>query len=237
MTDLMQLDLRKRLILDLKKAKGLDGQKAAVVACYDYSGSMEWLYKNGFVQRLTERILPLGLGFDDNGEVDLFVFHSQAFRHPNNITLKNVDSIVGEIQKKYSYGGTNYAPTIELILNEWAEKTGGGLFSKSGRKPKKLDYPVYVLYITDGDNSDPMETEKLIREASNYGIFFQFIGIGNASFSFLKKLDDLSGRLIDNANFAQFNDLDKVSDEELYSRLMEEFPSWIQGARRNNLIG
>ena len=236
MADKMQLDLRKHMVLDLKKKKGIDGQKAAVVAAYDYSGSMEHLYKNGFVQRLTERLLPLGLAFDDNGEVDLFVFHSQAFQHPNNITLSNVDQIVSEIQRKYSFGGTNYAPTLNMLLEEYSTTSSGGLFSKPKRVAKKLEYPVYVIYITDGDNSDHSETEALIREASNHGIFFQFVGIGNASFTFLKKLDDLSGRSLDNANFAQFDDLDKVSDDELYNRLMEEFPGWISQARQKNLI-
>lgn len=67
------LNLRKQIVLDLKKERGLENQKASVVFVLDKSGSMDWLYKNGFVQRLTERILPVGLGFDDDGEVELYV--------------------------------------------------------------------------------------------------------------------------------------------------------------------
>lgn len=68
-----QLDLRKQLVLDLKKEKGIDG-KAQVVVAMDYSGSMSQLYRNGAVQLLVERLFPLALGFDDNGTLDFYLF-------------------------------------------------------------------------------------------------------------------------------------------------------------------
>lgn len=232
-----KLNLRKEKVLNLKKTIGLDGELAYVVAVYDKSGSMGDLYKNGFVQRLTERILPIGMAFDDNQSVDLFVFHTQSYKHKEPITTKNYTTIVSDIVKQYEWGGTNYAPTINQILDEFSEKSGGFMgFGAKTRKPKKLDYPVYVLYFTDGANDDKRETEILLKEASNYGVFFQFVGIGNARFDFLQKLDDLDGRFIDNADFFQANDLDSISDDELYARLMTEFPSYVKEARAKGLI-
>ena len=93
------------------------------------------------------------------------------------------------------------------------------------------------MFITDGENSDHALSEEAIKNASNYGIFFQFVGLGNANFGFLDKLDTMSGRAMDNANFFQLNDIDKVSDEELYDRMLNEFPSWIDLAKKANIIG
>lgn len=230
------LNLRKNIVLDIKKSKGLEGQVASVCAVYDYSGSMEHLYENGFMQTLTERVLPVGLGFDDDQSVDLYVFHNQAFAHKNPITVSNVTTIIPEIKKTYDYGGTSYAPAINLILDKWIGKKSSGFFSSGNRPNRTLKTPVFVLYFTDGQNDDATATITAMREASKYGIFFQFIGIGNARFDFLQKLDDLDGRVIDNADFFQCNDINSITDEQLYSRLMTEFPNFVRASRQLNQI-
>lgn len=236
----MNLDLRKQIVLDLKKEKGLEGQIATVAAVYDRSGSLDWAYRDGTMQRLTERVLPVGLGFDDNETVDLFIFHNNAWRSKVDIQRNTINAVIPEITR-HSSGGTSYAPAIKLILDEYigaAVNTGGGLFSKgtSQRPNKKLPYPVFVLYFTDGANDDKVETESLIREASKYGIYFQFIGIGNADMPFLEKLDDLSGRELDNAGFFRAKDIDRMSDNELYGAMMTEFPVFVQQARGKSMI-
>lgn len=230
------LDLRKKMVLDLKKEKGLEGQLAAVASVYDRSGSLDWAYNDGTMQRLTERVLPVGLGFDDNGVVDLFMFHNSAWRSKVDITVSTINDVIPEI-KRHSSGGTSYAPAIKLILDEYiGAATGGGWLSKATRPSKKLDYPVFVLYFTDGANDDREETEKVIREASNYGIYFQFIGIGNAPMPFLEKLDDLSGRSIDNCGFFRAKDIDRMSDQDLYNNMMKEFPAFVTEARTKGYI-
>lgn len=52
----------------------------------------------------------------------------------------------------------------------------------------------------------------------------------------LKRLDTMEGRVVDNANFIHLNDLATVSDEELYDRLLNEFPSWLQAARDKRIL-
>ncbi len=232
-----KLDLRKQIVLDLKKEVGLDGQIASVCAVFDKSGSMSPLYSNGFMQELVERLLPIGLGFDDDGTVDTYVFHDEAYRY-GGITRNNYSGVVSDIIRKYEYGGTRYAPPIKLILDEWVGKPSGGLlgFGAKKRPAQTLKHPVFVLYFTDGENEDKQETIDILREASNYGVFFMFVGVGNASLNFLQKLDDLNGRFIDNADFHQFIDVRKVSDEELYRRLMVEFPKFVKDAKSKNLI-
>lgn len=232
--NLQKIEERKQSVISLKKDKGIETQKAQVVLCLDFSGSMSDLYRSGVVQETLERILPLGLAFDDNGEVDFYLFESGIRKLPANITLGNIDGYINEkVMNKYNMGGTNYAPAINAIVKEFAE-TGGGFFG--GSKPKQMDLPVYVIFITDGENSDKPQAEKAMIEASKHGIFFQFIGIGNSSFSFLEKLDDMPGRVIDNADFFTVRDLKHTSDEDLYKKLMTEFPEWIGMSRKAGQI-
>ena len=252
------IDLRKKQVAKIAKDKNISGtQKAQVVLALDFSGSFEPLYRNGFVQRVIERLVPVAMHFDDNGEMEFYLFESSCRKHKNNVTSSNVDGIINrEILSKYSFGGTQYAPAINAIVEDYipgAHSTSlikekkksmfGSLFG--GKKDAdvmespatvKIKDPVYVLFITDGENSDHELSEEAIKNASKYGIFFQFVGLGNATMSFLDRLDTMEGRFIDNANFFQLNDIDKVSDEELYDRLLNEFPSWIGLAKNKGLI-
>lgn len=228
--DTFKLTERKNAILDLKKQKGIEGQKAQVVLCLDYSGSMGSLYANGMVQDTVERILPLGLAFDDNNEVDFYLFEDGVIKLPENITLKNLDDYINKkVLGKYQMGGTNYAPAINKIVKDFANK---GLLGGA----KQMDMPVYVIFMTDGENFDRREAEKALINASEHGIFFQFVGIGGATFDFLTKLDTLTGRVIDNANFFKAPNLQRTSDDELYNLLMAEFPEWIKLARNHGQI-
>jgi len=233
--NLEKIEERKQSVINLKKNKGIETQKAQVVLCLDYSGSMDGLYRSGVVQETLERVLPLGLAFDDNGEVDFYLFESGIRKMPSNITLGNIDGYINEkVMNKYSMGGTNYAPAINAIVNEFAETTKSGFFGSS--KPKQLDLPVYVIFITDGENYDERDAERAMIEASKHGIFFQFIGIGNSSFPFLEKLDDMPGRVIDNADFFTVRDLKNTSDDDLYKKMMTEFPEWIRMSRQAGQI-
>ncbi len=47
----------------------------------------------------------------------------------------------------------------------------------------------------------------------------------------------MEGRFIDNANFFHIEDIEKISDEELYNNLLNEFPSWlIEAQRKRNTL-
>lgn len=234
------LDLRKEKVLNLKKEKNILDQKAQVVLCLDYSGSMRNLYQDGSVQALVERLLPLGLAFDDNGEVDFYLFSDDVEKVKPNITLEN---IAGYIQNhvyngNYDMGGTSYAPVINQVVEDFANiQTKGGFLGFGGEKVyEKMEMPTYVIFITDGENGDRGDAIEAITEASKAGIFFQFVGIGGASFNFLKKLDTISGRNIDNANFFEVHDLSHKTDDELYALLLNEFPFFITEARSKNMI-
>ena len=52
----------------------------------------------------------------------------------------------------------------------------------------------------------------------------------------LEDLDNLSGRHIDNANFFDIDDLSSISESELYDRMINEFPKWLELAYGKGMI-
>ena len=52
----------------------LSGLTSRVGLVLDYSGSMSELYRNGTVQAVIEKILPVAMEFDDNGTMEVWIF-------------------------------------------------------------------------------------------------------------------------------------------------------------------
>jgi hypothetical protein len=224
----MSIDLKKRIIDLSKKAAfsankhGIENQRAQVVLVLDISLSMNALYKSGIIQKVIERILGLAVSFDNDGQIDLMLFGTNAYQLPA-VTLDEIEGYVERvILSEYKIReATNYAPALQLILNKY-------------RNPQPN--PVFVIFLTDGGNADKPATKEVIRELSVKPIFIQFVGIGKEDFPFLHKLDELSGRLIDNAGFMQVDDIDTIKDAQLYDLLLNEFPEWLIKAREKRLL-
>jgi len=205
----------------------------------DVSYSMDSMFRDGTVQRIIERVMGLGLNFDDNGAIDIFAFQSSAY-DLGELTPQKFKNAAQWILARVSMGGTNYAPAIRQVVEHYGygqSKRGllGSVFG-SGRGALPAKYPTYVLFVTDGACGDESEARTAIREASHFPIFFQFVGIGSSSFGFLEELDDLDGRLIDNANFFSVRDPNVVTEDQLYSKMMAEYPGWLNLAKGQNLI-
>ena len=60
-------------------------------------------------------------------------------------------------------------------------------------------------------------------------VFIQFIGIGNEKFEYLISLDDMPGRKRDNTGFSKMEALEQVSDNELYTNILDQFSGWLNG--------
>lgn len=257
--DKVDLSKNTKLASDIKKLAGMDGVEAITVLVADFSGSMEELYMNGTVQNTCTRILPIALAFDDNAEMDFYLFNTTFQRLQEPITKSNFNTyITDKIIGRYKMGSTKYAPIINEIVRHYIgadDVTLEGTVGKAKNKVKgwfggkvevtppypklrKLELPIYVVFLTDGDNDedDKDVAREAVLNASKYGIFFQFIGIGGAKFKFLQQLDTMEGRVVDNANFFSVNDLNQISDQDLYTNIMKEFPSWLVLARKEGLI-
>lgn len=213
------ISLDKTLIsLEKKSGFSFDGHRAKVAVAMDFSGSMSSLYRNGAVQAVLSRLMPLALRFDDNGELDVWLFDNEYRRMPS-MDLGNFDTYVEkEIMKKgWHMGGTNYAPVLEDMLKKYFKEDA-----------MTANVPTFVIFITDGANADKTQTDKVIRDSSNKNIFVQFVGIGSASFPYLEKLDDLTGRVVDNTGFIKVSDMARLSDEQLFEMLLEQYPDWLK---------
>jgi hypothetical protein len=230
------LSLVKTAGVSLEK-KGLGEHTARVALVLDISGSMARLYRSGAVQRLAERVLALGLRFDDDGEVDVFLFGRKVHRPTPGLRLEGHQQYVAELTKRYKLEfDTRYGAAMSAVRGHYFHSGGGRGTPVSDR------LPVYVMFLTDGAPTDRKEATEQIRSASYEPIFWQFMGIGSSrEFSFLQKLDDLDGRYTDNADFFAVapSDLEgpgALSVDELFDRLMNEYPDWLRRAREQRLL-
>ena len=101
---------------------------------------------------------------------------------------------------------------------------------------RRSKIPAYVLFVTDGGVGSESQIKSLLIEASKEPIFWQFIGVGGYGYGVLERLDTMSGRYVDNANFFALDDFKSVSNSELYSRLLNEFPQWLKEIRKKRMI-
>jgi len=215
------VSLVKPLVLELRK-KNLETTVARVGLVLDISGSMVPRFKNGTVQSIVNKTLPLAVQFDDDGELD-FWFYGTTARKMDSVNLKNYTTAVPEDWKHLmlDLGGRNNEPIVmRMVVDEY----------------KDTKIPAYVLFITDGGVNQKREIQNIMTEASHLPIFWQFVGVGGKNYGILEKLDTMTGRYVDNAGFFALDDFKKVSNEELYARLLEEFPSWLEEIKKKGMI-
>lgn len=206
-----------KVLIDMSKDSKIDMSKhvARVALAMDYSGSMDELFDDGSVQRVITRLLPIALKFDDNGELESWLF-SNYFERLKPVTIKNYENYVKKVMQKanLNMGGTYYAPVLSDMVTYYKDI-----------EPSEV--PAFIIFITDGDNSDRSATNEIVKELSNYNIFVQFIGIGRAKFNYLKSLDDMKGRKHDNTGFTAVEDMNKMTDEELYTEILRQYKDWL----------
>ncbi len=206
-----------KVLVDISKTSKIDMSKhtARVALAMDYSGSMGNLFSNGSVQDTITRLLPIALKFDDNGELESWLF-SNGSKRLKSVDINNYKNYAKKVMMNsgMSMGGTNYAPVLKDITSYY-----------NNIDPSKI--PAFIIFITDGDNWDTDETNKIIRKLSDCNMFIQFIGIGNERFEYLRSLDNMKGRKYDNTGFTAVKDMNSMSDEELYTEILRQYKDWL----------
>ena len=255
------VNLVKKAGISLEK-KGMYEHRARVALCLDISGSMSGLYRSGKIQQLCERILALAVQLDDDGQVDVFLFGSDA-HDVGPLDLNSRAGYVDNMLRRHRLeGGTNYGKAMRMIRQHYFPDSGAG--RRSAPRPDKL--PIYVMFVTDGQTMDPNEARNQVAWSSYEPMFWQFMAIGQSSrnvevagaapppqkkqrgmggflsrliqtdFGFLEELDDMGGRFIDNADFFSVADPMLLPDDQLYDLLMTEYPGWVRMARECGLL-
>lgn len=206
-----------KVLIDMSKGNKIDMTKhmARVALAMDYSGSMSNLFADGSVQDVVTRLLPIALKFDDNGELESWLF-SNGEERLDAVTIKNYKNYVKSVMMnaRMSMGGTNYAPVLKDIVKYYKDI-------------EPSDVPAFIIFITDGENWDTEETNYIVKELSNYNMFVQFIGIGDENFKYLKSLDDMKDRKHDNTGFTAVRDMNRMTDGELYSEILRQYKDWL----------
>lgn len=247
------VDLRKKKTVDLQKRdpelgrsaeqalvslekKGQGGLRAKVALVLDISGSMDPLYRRGSMDDLVRRLVALGFQVDDDGDIDVFLFGKNAY-YFGTVQEGNYKSFTTDMRRQYSLeGGTMYGEAFELVRSHYRGRTEG--------------LPCLVLFVTDGGTQDVKKSETQIVEAAREPIFWQFVAIGEhgdvkldfkskrlpRGFDFLQYLDDMPGRVVDNASFFAVADPRSIPDNELYDKMFEEFPDWLKAAKAQGIL-
>ncbi|WP_406284803.1 VWA domain-containing protein [Embleya sp. NBC_00896] len=239
-----RVSLRKEAVRITLEKKGLRDVRARVAIVLDRSGSMRELYGNGAVGRLVERMAPIAARLDADGELDAWIF-ADEFAPLDPVRIPELPRwiadnvyIDGRGNKPQSpprpdgsqrvpdhlsgvFGGNNEPAVIQDIVERYRREPGD---------------PVLVLFYSDGGVNRSKQIQRLLTDAAGLPIFWQFVGLGASNYGILEKIDTMPGRLVDNAGFFQVDDIDRISDVELYERILSEFPQWLTAARAAGVV-
>ncbi|WP_338079816.1 vWA domain-containing protein [Antrihabitans stalactiti] len=226
-----KLNLRKRVVAEVLHKGGAAGVRARVIVVIDKTGSMNRLYKQRVVHRVVERMVPVATQIDDDGQIEPYLYAKSFARLPDiavheveqwSDTYLHLNGVHEGIDYR-SIGGLNdEIPIMDHIISTVRRGDAN---------------PTLVLFFTDGGFSKRAEITRLIQQASSLPAFWQFIGLGNANYGVLIQLDEMDGRVVDNAGFFAVDDIDRIDDTELYRRLLSEFPDWLRAARGAGVTG
>jgi hypothetical protein len=214
--------------------RGLDTHTARVALCLDISGSMYLQYKSGRVQALAERVLALGMRFDDDERVDVFLFGEFAYDNGPLALANTYKYIERAVNPNKLEGATRYGAAMQLVRRRYFGS------DVSRRAPVAGPMPVYVMFVTDGAPDDRDVAVEQVRSSSYEPIFWQFMAVDeqrrSGEFAFLERLDDLDCRYLDNADFFSVPSPTAIADEALFELMMAEYPGWLHRARQAGLL-
>lgn len=226
------LSLQKSAALSLKKVK-LDNIVARVMMVLDASGSTSRMWPD-VMQAVLDRLATLALNMDDNGELE-FWGYAGGFKKYETVKLSNLDGYIKRIMNEGRGGWlssmSGILPSLGYDNNEPPVMAD---VLKAARETPNM--PTLVLFVTDGGIDKDKAIEDVLRDASKYSVFWQFIGLGGSGYGILERFDSMTGRKVDNAGFFAIDDYRSVSDTELYDRILKEFPKWIEKARELGIL-
>lgn len=237
-----------KLTLSKKKIVSVRMQVATVL---DRSGSMDHYYRNGTVQEYMERLVPIGLKFDDNGEIDNWAFHTSAYK-TGPVNVNNLENFVQREIERISSGGTAYAPALKAVNEHYfgtaasvrriphenrVEKEPTGFFGKLfGKKTVEIEttYTEEPVSGTPGaGGQDPVyvifQTDGATGDTNETDRVLGELAKKNVYVQFVGVGDpsDFSfiekmGEKYDHVGFIHIEDLKKTTDEEIYDLLISE---------------
>ncbi|MFJ9077481.1 VWA domain-containing protein [Streptomyces sp. NPDC102278] len=239
-----RLSLRKEQVAVSLTKNGAAGVTARVILVLDASGSMSTLYSRGTVAGVVERMAAVAAQLDDDGEMQAWTFATNPARLPD-LTIGELPEWirlhvrVGQMslfgRKKPPKGLTGGQVDMRAVgFQNEEQKVIAEV--RAYVRATAVPVPTLVLFFSDGGVYRNNEIEQELRAAVEEPVFWQFVGLGRAGFGVLERFDDMPGRRVDNVGFFAVDDIDAISDAELYDRLLSEFPSWIRAAGQAGIL-
>ena len=223
----MKFDLNKDAgkVRFMLEKRSLPSITAEVVAVIDASLSMEQLYSGGAVQDALQRVVPVALNFDDNGDIPVYVFSDDFAKAAASLTRDNyADFVDQQVIPIAGWSGTQLAGVLTATAADLGFVPAGG-GDPSPHSTSGLPAIIYVF--TDGENADVEPTADLLRALSRAGsaAYFNFIGIGDEPFAFLRRVADE----LPNVNFARVADMAATGGgDAIYDYLLPtELTDWL----------
>lgn len=248
---------QEQLVISLKKKK-IAQIVLRVASALDISGSMSGLYRNGTVSDFVGKLLPFGMQFDDNQQIDMWAFNNYSQELPP-ATADVYDDYVGKCMRNVTInGGTSYAPAMQQIYDEYF---GGVPMKVVTREVTELhEVPAKGLMAKLTGKKETVEVTRTITEevpddskavdTTPAMVFFQTDGENNDQAAVRAVLNRNKGKPIywfmvgvgrerftflrelareyDNVDFIGIDDLN-LSDEALYDKLLsQEFGQWVE---------
>ncbi|MDG6107481.1 VWA domain-containing protein [Dactylosporangium aurantiacum] len=218
------VDLRKYAVAVSLVKSGLDARTFRVVLAIDCSGSTKKLFRSGVMQRSLERMVVIADLLDDNGEMEVWFFGDYPVRSAPVRVATAADYLDRQAADKKRAEGGNFEPRVMKEILDW-----------TAAEPSP--HPTLVLFWSDGGvHAEKQITELLVR-ASNRPVYWMFLGLGVADYGVLARLDDVRGGVVDNAGFLPIDDIDLLSDDDLYGQIFGTFVSrWHSAATAAGIV-
>ncbi|GJF29386.1 hypothetical protein KNE206_20860 [Kitasatospora sp. NE20-6] len=240
-----RLSLRKQQVAVSLAKHGAAGVAARVVLVLDASGSMAGLYRKGTVSGVVERMAAVAAQLGEDRPMPAWTFASYPARLPDLVLgglleWLQVHVRVGEISlfgrpKKPRKGLPPGQVDMRMVgIQNEEQRVIAEVRAYVRAYPAPV--PTLVLFFSDGGVYRNAEIERELREAVEEPVFWQFVGLGQSDYGVLERFDTLPGRRVDNVGFFAVDDIEVLSDPELYDRLLTEFPQWLKAARAAGIL-
>lgn len=218
--------LYKNMFASLALYPKVTSRPLRVVMCCDVSGSMFDMYRNGRVQRTLDKCFAFATTLSEACTMDLWAFGAKS-RQFGAVTMDNV--------RDYTFaeagGFERWMSLLNHQYNNEPEAMRDITMIYGGTQE-----PTVVLFLTDGRLSSDWEIEEILIKTSRFPIFWQFIGLHGEQFGVLDALDRIDGRHTENAAFLKADDIDDLSDNDLYEELLSGAERWLDELEAKNVI-
>lgn len=220
---MLMSDRVEKVVLQMRKHNIPDWMKAQVEFILDTSNSAKWMYENGMMQELVERMMAIALRLDADGKLPVTSFGSKAHQHGDIVEADIVNYIANRFIPEAKAGGTwdtgtNYASAVTAV-------SGGKYVSGAMKMAKSFvgklfgnkEWPKFNIFVSDGEDMGDSRAfvEQLVAAKDEYWLL---VGVGSRrQFGLMQRTaDDL-----DNVGFVHFDDL-AISDDKMYEQMLQK---------------